>query len=116
MKPVHYSAPPSVSHNGFLFKTASMARAVTERKSREGNCNIQIRNIMLHILPSCRPNLFALWGLHVEFSRRWCTLNDGTFSYYESDKNSNPNGALKASEVVCLAVDVPEKHGYVHTN
>ncbi|KAM9358599.1 arf-GAP with Rho-GAP domain, ANK repeat and PH domain-containing protein 1 [Symphorus nematophorus] len=85
MEAVHYSAPSCVSHNGFLFKTASMARAVTERKAKE------------------------------EFSRRWCTLNDGTFSYYESDKNSNPNGALKASEIVCLAVDAPEKHGYNHT-
>ncbi|XP_070761411.1 arf-GAP with Rho-GAP domain, ANK repeat and PH domain-containing protein 1 isoform X2 [Enoplosus armatus] len=85
MQTIHYSAPPCVSHNGFLFKTASMARAITERKARE------------------------------EFSRRWCTLNDGTFSYYESDKNSNPNGALKASEIVCLAVDTPEKHGYDHT-
>uniref|UniRef100_A0A671W4V5 ArfGAP with RhoGAP domain, ankyrin repeat and PH domain 1 n=1 Tax=Sparus aurata TaxID=8175 RepID=A0A671W4V5_SPAAU len=85
MDPVHYSAPTCVSHNGFLFKTASMARAITERKARE------------------------------EFSRRWCTLNDGTFSYYESDKNSNPNGALKASEIVCLAVEPPEKHGYDHT-
>uniref|UniRef100_A0A3B4YA77 ArfGAP with RhoGAP domain, ankyrin repeat and PH domain 1 n=2 Tax=Seriola lalandi dorsalis TaxID=1841481 RepID=A0A3B4YA77_SERLL len=85
MEAVHYSAPPCVSHNGFLFKTASMARAITERKARE------------------------------EFSRRWCTLNDGTFSYYESDKNSNPNGALKASEIVCLAVDTPEKHGYENT-
>uniref|UniRef100_A0A665U1I5 ArfGAP with RhoGAP domain, ankyrin repeat and PH domain 1 n=1 Tax=Echeneis naucrates TaxID=173247 RepID=A0A665U1I5_ECHNA len=85
METEHYSAPTSVSHNGFLFKTASMARAVTERKGRE------------------------------EFSRRWCTLNDGTFSYYESDKNSNPNGALKASEIVCLAVDAREKHGYENT-
>ncbi|XP_041796004.1 arf-GAP with Rho-GAP domain, ANK repeat and PH domain-containing protein 1-like isoform X3 [Chelmon rostratus] len=85
MEAVHYTAPPCVSHNGFLFKTASMARAVTERKARE------------------------------EFSRRWCTLNDGTFSYYESDRNSNPNGALKASVIVCLAVDTPEKHGYEHT-
>lgn len=48
----------------------------------------------------------------VEFSRRWCTLNDGVFSYYESDRNSTPNGALKASEMVCLAVDMPKKHGY----
>ncbi|XP_062274830.1 arf-GAP with Rho-GAP domain, ANK repeat and PH domain-containing protein 1-like isoform X2 [Scomber scombrus] len=80
-----YSPPLCVSHNGFLFKTGSMARAITERKSKE------------------------------EFSRRWCTLNDGTFSYYESDKNSNPNGALKASEIVCLAVDTTEKHGYDHT-
>ncbi|KAM3615695.1 uncharacterized protein V6R79_006329 [Siganus canaliculatus] len=85
MDAVHYSAPPCVSHNGFLFKTASMARAVSERKAKE------------------------------DFSRRWCTLNDGTFSYYESDKNSNPNGALKSSEIVCLAVDMPEKHGYEHT-
>ncbi|XP_042343063.1 arf-GAP with Rho-GAP domain, ANK repeat and PH domain-containing protein 1-like isoform X4 [Plectropomus leopardus] len=85
MEAVHYAPPPCVSHNGFLFKTASMARAITERKAKE------------------------------EFSRRWCTLNDGTFSYYESDRNSNPNGALKAPEIVCLAVDTPEKHGYDHT-
>ncbi|XP_041669504.1 arf-GAP with Rho-GAP domain, ANK repeat and PH domain-containing protein 1-like isoform X2 [Cheilinus undulatus] len=85
MEALHYLPQPCVSHNGFLFKTASMARAVNERKSKE------------------------------EFSRRWCTLNDGTFSYYESDKNSNPNGALKATEIVCLAVDVPERHGYDHT-
>ncbi|XP_045929275.1 arf-GAP with Rho-GAP domain, ANK repeat and PH domain-containing protein 1-like isoform X1 [Micropterus dolomieu] len=85
MDAIHYSAPPCVSHNGFLFKTASMARAITERKGKE------------------------------EFSRRWCTLNDGTFSYYESDKNSNPNGSLKASEIACLAVDPTEKHGYEHS-
>ncbi|XP_028275261.1 arf-GAP with Rho-GAP domain, ANK repeat and PH domain-containing protein 1 isoform X2 [Parambassis ranga] len=85
MDPVPYLPQPCVSHNGFLFKTASMARAITERKTKE------------------------------EFSRRWCTLNDGTFSYYESDRNSNPNGALKATEIVCLAVDPPEKHGYDYT-
>ncbi|KAK5929221.1 hypothetical protein CgunFtcFv8_010470 [Champsocephalus gunnari] len=85
MDPRHYLPAPCVSHNGFLFKTASMARAITERKAKE------------------------------EFSRRWCTLNDGTYSYYESDKNSNPNGALKASEIVCLAVDPPYRHGYEHT-
>ncbi|XP_030600008.1 arf-GAP with Rho-GAP domain, ANK repeat and PH domain-containing protein 1 isoform X2 [Archocentrus centrarchus] len=85
MDPEPYPKPPSVSHNGFLFKTPSMARAVTERKAKE------------------------------EFSRRWCTLIDEVFSYYESDKNSNPNGVLKASEIVCLAVDTPEKHGYDYT-
>ncbi|XP_057694032.1 arf-GAP with Rho-GAP domain, ANK repeat and PH domain-containing protein 1-like isoform X2 [Corythoichthys intestinalis] len=85
MEEVHFPSPTCVYHNGFLFKTGSMARAFAERKTRE------------------------------EFSRRWCTLNDGIFSYYESDKNSNPNGALKASEIVCLAVDAPEKHGYEHT-
>uniref|UniRef100_A0A667ZXB1 ArfGAP with RhoGAP domain, ankyrin repeat and PH domain 1 n=1 Tax=Myripristis murdjan TaxID=586833 RepID=A0A667ZXB1_9TELE len=84
MEAVHYSAPPSVSYNGFLFKTGSMQRP-PESKARE------------------------------EFSRRWCTLNDGCFSYYESDKNSNPNGSLKAAEIVCLAVNTPMKHGYDHT-
>ncbi|XP_026196908.1 arf-GAP with Rho-GAP domain, ANK repeat and PH domain-containing protein 1 isoform X2 [Anabas testudineus] len=84
MEAKHYSPPPCVSYNGFLFKTASMARA-PERKARE------------------------------EFSRRWCTLNDGTFSYFESDKNSNPNGALKAPEIVCMTVDTPGKHGYENT-
>ncbi len=37
MEPEHYTAPPCVSNNGFLFKTGSMARAITERKAREGN-------------------------------------------------------------------------------
>lgn len=37
INPVHYSAPPCISHNGFLFKTASMTRGITERKAREGS-------------------------------------------------------------------------------
>uniref|UniRef100_A0AAZ3RF70 ArfGAP with RhoGAP domain, ankyrin repeat and PH domain 1 n=1 Tax=Oncorhynchus tshawytscha TaxID=74940 RepID=A0AAZ3RF70_ONCTS len=82
MEPQHYSPQHPVTHNGFLFKTASMARPITERKARE------------------------------EFSRRWCMLNDGNFSYYESDKTSTPNGTLKSTEIVCLAVNTPEKHGY----
>ncbi|XP_052472590.1 arf-GAP with Rho-GAP domain, ANK repeat and PH domain-containing protein 1 isoform X2 [Carassius gibelio] len=82
---VHYMAPPSVTHNGFLFKTASMARPITEKKGKE------------------------------DFSRRWCVLNDGNFSYYESDKNATPNGGLKMKEIVCLAVSPPETHGYDHT-
>uniref|UniRef100_A0A8K9X661 ArfGAP with RhoGAP domain, ankyrin repeat and PH domain 1 n=1 Tax=Oncorhynchus mykiss TaxID=8022 RepID=A0A8K9X661_ONCMY len=80
--PQHYSPQHPVTHNGFLFKTASMARPITERKARE------------------------------EFSRRWCMLNDGNFSYYESDKNSTPNGTLKSTEIVCMAVNTPERHGY----
>lgn len=69
-----------------------------------------VRNTLaLTALINC--NIF----FHVEFSRRWCTLNDGTFSYYENDKNSSPNGALKASEIVCLVADMPVKHGYTHT-
>uniref|UniRef100_A0A6Q2ZNU2 ArfGAP with RhoGAP domain, ankyrin repeat and PH domain 1 n=1 Tax=Esox lucius TaxID=8010 RepID=A0A6Q2ZNU2_ESOLU len=83
--PQHYSPQHSVTHNGFLYKTASMARHVMERKAKE------------------------------EFSRRWCTLNDGNFSYYESDKNSTPNGILKSTEIVCLAVNKPETHGFEYT-
>uniref|UniRef100_A0A8C7MAB6 ArfGAP with RhoGAP domain, ankyrin repeat and PH domain 1 n=1 Tax=Oncorhynchus kisutch TaxID=8019 RepID=A0A8C7MAB6_ONCKI len=85
MEPQHYSPQHPVIHNGFLFKTASMVRPITERKARE------------------------------EFSRRWCMLNDGNFSYYESDKTSTPNGALKSTEIVCLSVNTPERHGYDHT-
>lgn len=33
-----YQPLPCVSYNGFLFKTASMTRAVTERKAKEGTC------------------------------------------------------------------------------
>lgn len=79
-----YSAPTTVCLNGFLFKTASMTRVVTDRKAKE------------------------------EFSKRWCTLNDGVFSYYENDKNSNPNGSLRASEIVCLAVG-NINHGFPFT-
>lgn len=64
MEPVHYSAPPSVSHNGFLFKTASMARAVTERKAREGNGNIQVKKTVLrmHILPFYKTQTLLFCG------------------------------------------------------
>ncbi|XP_035389936.1 arf-GAP with Rho-GAP domain, ANK repeat and PH domain-containing protein 1 isoform X5 [Electrophorus electricus] len=85
MHPEHYIPLPSITHNGFLFKTASMARPITERKNKE------------------------------EFSRRWCVLNDGQFNYYESDKNATPNGGLKMREIVCLVVNPPETHGYDHS-
>ncbi|NXY07501.1 ARAP1 protein, partial [Pteruthius melanotis] len=37
-----------------------------------------------------------------EFSRRWCTLQDGVLSYYESDRNAVPNGEIRVEEIVCL--------------
>uniref|UniRef100_A0A8C8AWM8 ArfGAP with RhoGAP domain, ankyrin repeat and PH domain 1 n=1 Tax=Otus sunia TaxID=257818 RepID=A0A8C8AWM8_9STRI len=77
-----YSVPlPSVTHNGFLYKTPSMAKPVGERKGQE------------------------------EFSRRWCTLQDGVLSYYENDRNAVPNGEVKAEEIVCLASNPPHTHG-----
>ncbi|NXY36511.1 ARAP1 protein, partial [Pomatorhinus ruficollis] len=38
-----------------------------------------------------------------EFSRRWCTLQDGVLSYYENDRNTVPNGEIRVEEIVCLA-------------
>ncbi|NWZ58366.1 ARAP1 protein, partial [Haliaeetus albicilla] len=39
---------------------------------------------------------------HAEFSRRWCTLQDGVLSYYENDRNAVPNGEIRVEEIVCL--------------
>uniref|UniRef100_A0A673YPE4 ArfGAP with RhoGAP domain, ankyrin repeat and PH domain 1 n=1 Tax=Salmo trutta TaxID=8032 RepID=A0A673YPE4_SALTR len=74
-----------VSHTGYLFKIASSTRAVTD------------------ILE------------HVDFSRRWCCLNQGTFSYYESEKSSSQSGQMKMSDVLCLVVNPQGKHGYGHS-
>uniref|UniRef100_A0A8D0GM19 ArfGAP with RhoGAP domain, ankyrin repeat and PH domain 1 n=1 Tax=Sphenodon punctatus TaxID=8508 RepID=A0A8D0GM19_SPHPU len=82
----HYSMVlPSVTHNGFLYKTPSMAKLVHERKARE------------------------------EFSRRWCTLHDGIFSYYENDRNAVPNGEIKMQEIVLLVNNPPGAHGFEST-
>nr|XP_033803816.1 arf-GAP with Rho-GAP domain, ANK repeat and PH domain-containing protein 1 isoform X2 [Geotrypetes seraphini] len=85
MEKQYYVARLSITHNGYLHKTASMSKAVHERKSRE------------------------------EFSRRWCVLNDGVFSYYDSDRNSAPNGEIAMTEIVCLVVNPPDTHGFVST-
>uniref|UniRef100_A0A2I3GP34 ArfGAP with RhoGAP domain, ankyrin repeat and PH domain 1 n=1 Tax=Nomascus leucogenys TaxID=61853 RepID=A0A2I3GP34_NOMLE len=50
-----------------------------------------------------------------EFSRRWCVLSDGVLSYYENDRAMTPNGEIRASEIVCLAVPPPDTHGFEHT-
>ncbi|XP_074873768.1 arf-GAP with Rho-GAP domain, ANK repeat and PH domain-containing protein 1 isoform X3 [Carettochelys insculpta] len=82
----HYSVVlPSVTHSGFLCKTPSMAKPVQERKSQE------------------------------EFSRRWCTLNDSIFSYYENNRNPLPNGEIKMGEIVCLVNNPPGTHGFEST-
>lgn len=46
-----------------------------------------------------------------EFSRRWCTLQDGVLSYYENDRNAVPNGEIKVGEIVCLVNNPPNSHG-----
>uniref|UniRef100_A0A4W5P1Z8 ArfGAP with RhoGAP domain, ankyrin repeat and PH domain 1 n=1 Tax=Hucho hucho TaxID=62062 RepID=A0A4W5P1Z8_9TELE len=52
---------------------------------------------------------------HLDFSRRWCSLNQGNFSYYESEKSSSQSGGMKMSDVLCLLVNPPGKHGYAHS-
>ncbi|XP_008068241.1 arf-GAP with Rho-GAP domain, ANK repeat and PH domain-containing protein 1 isoform X2 [Carlito syrichta] len=88
MKPLekHYSVVlPTVSHSGFLYKTASAGKPLHDRRARE------------------------------EFSRRWCVLSDGVLSYYENERAVTPNGEIRASEIVCLAVPPPDTHGFEHT-
>ncbi|XP_053780224.1 arf-GAP with Rho-GAP domain, ANK repeat and PH domain-containing protein 1 isoform X4 [Desmodus rotundus] len=88
MKPLekHYSIVlPTVSHSGFLYKTASAGKLLQDRRARE------------------------------EFSRRWCVLSDGVLSYYENERAVTPNGEIRASEIVCLAVLPPDFHGFEHT-
>lgn len=82
----HYSVTlPTVSHSGFLYKTASAAKPLQDRRARE------------------------------EFSRRWCVLSDGVLSYYENERAVTPNGEIRASEIVCLAVSPLDTHGFEHT-
>lgn len=74
-----------ISHTGFLFKTASSTRAFTSCKSKG------------------------------DFSQRWCHLDQGTFSYYESEKSATKSGGMKMRDIECLVVNPTEKHGYLYT-
>ncbi|XP_068122674.1 arf-GAP with Rho-GAP domain, ANK repeat and PH domain-containing protein 1 isoform X3 [Hyperolius riggenbachi] len=81
----YYTMHHSITHNGYLYKTSSMTKLITDRKGQE------------------------------EFSRRWCILNDGVFSYYENNHSGSPNGEIRMDEVVCVAVIPPDTHGYDST-
>ncbi|XP_062899388.1 arf-GAP with Rho-GAP domain, ANK repeat and PH domain-containing protein 2 [Mobula hypostoma] len=59
---------------GFLYKAVNTTKAIVEKRLKE------------------------------EFNKRWCTLEGGFLSYYESDKSATPNGRIDISEVVCLGV------------
>ncbi|NXU11748.1 ARAP1 protein, partial [Pardalotus punctatus] len=50
-----------------------------------------------------------------EFSRRWCTLQDGVLSYYENDRNTVPNGEIRVEEIVCLVNNPLHAHGVEST-
>ena len=55
--------------------------------------------------------MVPLTNFSPEFSRRWCVLSDGVLSYYENERAVTPNGEIRASEIVCLAVLPPDFHG-----
>lgn len=63
----HYMAPPSITHNGFLFKTASMARPITERKNKEGK-PITITD-QLHLTQEMIYTLYTLCHAKLEAMR-----------------------------------------------
>ena len=66
-----------------------------------GNVQVRVEGSLTVSLP-----VFSL-----EFSRRWCVLSDGVLSYYENERAVTPNGGIRASEIVCLAVPTPDTHG-----
>lgn len=54
-----------------------------------------------------------------DMARRWCTLEGGFLSYYESDRNPLAIGRVDVTEVVSLAVSNTETMtgaGYEHTH
>ncbi|NXQ99213.1 ARAP1 protein, partial [Sagittarius serpentarius] len=70
---------------------------------------------LLHNKNSERAGLPSTILCHAEFSRRWCTLQDGVLSYYENDRNAVPNGEIKVEEIVCLVNNPPNAHGIEST-
>lgn len=151
---------PSVTHSGFLYKTPSMVKPISERKGLEGMCVRQGKRelgdtpspVLLGIEKVAGKCSIRWWpgfmgdrirwaasgcccsaqaglvdavgwarargGCRVcsllccaEFSRRWCTLQDGVLSYYENDRNTAPNGEIRVEEIVCLVNNPPHAHG-----
>ncbi len=47
----------------------------------------------------------------LDFSQRWCCLGDGMFSYFKSEQSHHKCGGMKTSEIICLSVNSPGKHG-----
>lgn len=69
-------------------------------------CGIQAR-----VEARLGSDMTPLVNFSPEFSRRWCVLSDGILSYYENERAVTPNGEIRASEIVCLAVPPPDTHG-----
>ncbi|NXG14746.1 ARAP1 protein, partial [Grallaria varia] len=70
---------------------------------------------LLHNKTSEAEGLSSILLCRAEFSRRWCTLQDGVLSYYENDRNAVPNGEIRVEEIVCLVNNPPHTHGIEST-
>ncbi|NXA13152.1 ARAP1 protein, partial [Sapayoa aenigma] len=69
---------------------------------------------LLHNKTSGLVGLSSTVLCRAEFSRRWCTLQDGVLSYYENDRNTVPNGEIRVEEIVCLDTSIAPSHPCGH--
>ncbi|NXE37859.1 ARAP1 protein, partial [Ptilorrhoa leucosticta] len=82
--------------------------ALAERSGQRLQMEFLLHNKTSGWFAGCRGAGQNLEGLlsallcRAEFSRRWCTLQDGVLSYYENDRNAVPNGEIRVEEIVCL--------------
>ncbi|KAJ7995957.1 hypothetical protein DPEC_G00232090 [Dallia pectoralis] len=58
---------------------------------------------------------FLTQNQDTDFRRRWCSLDQDNFSYYETEKSSSRSGEMKMNDVLCLVINPPGKHGYAHS-
>lgn len=72
MKPLekHYSVVlPTVSHSGFLYKTASAGKLLQDRRAREGGCQAR---------PHCCQGILAWWQGQSSQGRLGWWAHEGT--------------------------------------
>ncbi|XP_075923562.1 arf-GAP with Rho-GAP domain, ANK repeat and PH domain-containing protein 1-like isoform X3 [Petromyzon marinus] len=84
------TVPPSSPAivSGYLYKTASTTKVLFDRKPKE------------------------------DFCRRWCVLENGALSYYESERSTTASGRVELQDLVSLAVSGAHSHnahGMEHT-
>ncbi|XP_037685477.1 arf-GAP with Rho-GAP domain, ANK repeat and PH domain-containing protein 2 isoform X2 [Choloepus didactylus] len=58
----------------------------------------------LYQAPSAASKLCSEKKLLEETNKKWCVLEGGFLSYYETDKSTAPNGTININEVICLAI------------
>ncbi|XP_053434051.1 arf-GAP with Rho-GAP domain, ANK repeat and PH domain-containing protein 2 isoform X2 [Nycticebus coucang] len=58
----------------------------------------------LYQAPAAASKLSSEKKLLEETNKKWCVLEGGFLSYYDSDKSTTPNGSINVNEVICLAI------------